>query len=403
MKKQKFLAATMLMACTAATPALAQDAPNTTEETVEYSTDKYKVETNHFWDNWFISAGAGGQVYFGDHDKQCSFGDRIGLALDASLGKWFTPGIGARIAYSGLTIKGATKIENNSTGEDVAHGTGERLVNAFECQYSKFSMSNLHFDVMFNLSNLFCGYNEKRVWNTTLWTGLGWGHVGSSPHQEVITANWGWLNTWRLCDALLLNLDIHGMITHDNFDGEGGGRFGEGMMSATIGLTYRFKQRGWGRTKTVIRYDESQLQAMRDRMNELSAENARLRDALAAGNQKEAETIVKKIAAANLVTFPINQSTLSNEARTNLGMLAEIIKEGDKNTVYTITGYADKGTGSVDRNQELSMQRAQAVYDCLVNEFGVNKYQLRMEYKGGVDNMFYDDPRLSRAVITRAQ
>lgn len=395
----------MLMACAAATPAFAQDAPTAAEETVEYSTDKYKVETNHFWDNWFLSVGAGGQVYFGDHDKQCDFMDRIGLALDANVGKWFTPGIGARVAYSGLTIKGATKWETDPN-EDSAHGTGEALDGGgapHYLQHSKFSMSNLHFDVMFNLSNLFCGYNEKRVWNTTLWTGLGWGHVGSSPHQEVITANWGWLNTWRLCDPLLLSLDIHGMITHDNFDGEGGGRFGEGMMSATLGLTYRFKQRGWGRSKTIIRYNEEELQAMRDRMNELSAENARLREAIAAGNQKEAEVIVKRIAAANLVTFQINKSTLSNEARANLGMLAEIIKEGDKNTVYSITGYADKGTGSVDLNTELSKARAQAVYDCLVNEFGVNKYQLRMDYKGGVDNMFYDDPRLSRAVITRAQ
>ena len=27
--------------------------------------------------NWFISAGAGPQVFFGDHDKQRKFGERI--------------------------------------------------------------------------------------------------------------------------------------------------------------------------------------------------------------------------------------------------------------------------------------------------------------------------------------
>lgn len=46
-------------------------------EYVEYSSDKYNVETNGFWSNWFVSVGAGGQVYFGDHDRQASFGDRI--------------------------------------------------------------------------------------------------------------------------------------------------------------------------------------------------------------------------------------------------------------------------------------------------------------------------------------
>ena len=59
-----------------------------TEEVVEYSDNKYKVETNTFWHNWFISVGAGGQVYFGDHDRQCDFGDRLAPALDIAVGKW---------------------------------------------------------------------------------------------------------------------------------------------------------------------------------------------------------------------------------------------------------------------------------------------------------------------------
>ena len=72
-------------------------------ETVEYSTDKYKVETNRFWSNWFVSAGAGVQVYFGEHDSQQSFGKRLSPALDIAVGKWFTPGIGVRFMYSGLS------------------------------------------------------------------------------------------------------------------------------------------------------------------------------------------------------------------------------------------------------------------------------------------------------------
>ncbi|MCS2517263.1 hypothetical protein NXW37_26985 [Bacteroides thetaiotaomicron] len=88
-------------------PAFAQT--STTEEKVEYSEDKYKVETNRFWSNWFISAGGGAQIYFGDHDKQVSFGKRLAPALDIAVGKWFTPGIGMRLMYSGLQQKGATQ------------------------------------------------------------------------------------------------------------------------------------------------------------------------------------------------------------------------------------------------------------------------------------------------------
>ena len=68
-------------------PAFAQT--STTEEKVEYSEDKYKVETNRFWSNWLISAGGGAQIYFGDHDKQVSFGKRLAPALDIAVGKWF--------------------------------------------------------------------------------------------------------------------------------------------------------------------------------------------------------------------------------------------------------------------------------------------------------------------------
>ena len=138
-----------------------------------------------------------------------------------------------------------------------------------------------------------------------------------------------------------------------------------------------------------------------EKLNQMSAENARLKNALDRGDKQQAQTIVKQIASANLVTFKIGKSKLSNEARANLGLLAEVIKQGDASAVYTITGYADAGTGSESLNERLSKARAEAVYDCLVNEFGVNKSQLKIDYKGGVDNMFYDDPRLSRAVITR--
>lgn len=374
---------------------------STMDEKVEYSTDKYKVETNTFWHNWFITVGGGAQVYFGDHDRQVDFGMRLAPALDVAIGKWFTPGIGVRLMYSGLQVKGATQkgALAHSTGVDVPGKGG----NGYWLEKQKFNMSNVHADVMFNLSNLFCGYNEKRVWNVSPYFGLGWAHVGEEPKFNDITANFGILNSWRLCSALDLNLDIRGTIVNDEFDGERGGAKGEGLFAATVGLTYKFKQRGWSRSKTVVRYDNDALNEMRRKVDELSAANEALKKALVDKNNAKAEVLVKKIAAGNLVTFKIGKSKLSNEARANLGMMAEVIKLGDSKAVYTITGYADAGTGSKELNERLSRNRAQAVFDCLTKEFGVSTSQLRMDHKGGVDNMFYDDPRLSRAVITRGE
>lgn len=177
------------------------------------------------------------------------------------------------------------------------------------------------------------------------------------------------------------------------------------MFTVAVGLTYKFKPRGWDRSKTVTRtvYDNDKINAMREQLNRMSEENARLQEALAQNDKEKAQTIIKQIASSNLIVFPIGKSDLSNQARVNLGMLAEVIKQGDPSTVYTITGYADAGTGTKEFNERLSKDRADAVYNCLVKEFGIDKSQLKLDYKGGVENMFYDDPRMSRAVITTSK
>ena len=373
-----------------------QSVYDTTEE-VMYDNDKYKVETNHFWDNWFVSAGFGGQIIFGNHDKQVKFFDRIAPALDIAVGKWFTPGIGVRLMYSGLSVKGATQKEGH--GEFPTHSTGVDVPgkggDGYWLMKQKFNFYNLHLDALFNMSNILCGYNEKRVYNCTPYIGLGWARVWESPQSMEVSANVGVLNSFRLNEALNLNLDIRGAYMSDRFDGELGGRWGEGVWSATVGLTYRFKQRGWGRSKTIVRTHDRQreLKAMQDKLNDMQAQLAQ--------RKRDSITVVRTLAAANFVIFKIDTWDLTNESRVQLGLFAETIKKADPNAVYIITGYADKGTGSIERNVILSKNRARVVYECLVNEFGVPKKQLRVDHRGGVDNMFYNDPRLSRAVITR--
>ena len=71
--------------------------------------DKYQVITNPFWSNWFFSIGGGASVMYGDNDQQLGdFGKRISPTMNISVGKWFTPGLGLRLQYSGLQAKGFT-------------------------------------------------------------------------------------------------------------------------------------------------------------------------------------------------------------------------------------------------------------------------------------------------------
>lgn len=389
-KKMLLVAVTMLVSGSM----LAQTKSSVEEEFVTYETDKYKVETNKFWSNWFISVGGGAQMLFGDHEKQMKFADRLSPALDVAIGKWFTPGIGIRFMYSGLSWKGVT--------QNGAYGNGKVYDASKWLEEQEANYFNLHGDVLFNLSNLFCGYNEKRIWNVSPYVSLGWARMLDAPKTNEITGSLGLINSFRLCSSLDLQIDVRGTVINDRFDGETGGRSAEGILSATVGLTYKFPKRGWNKVKTPV-YNDALWNEYRGKMNNLNAENERLKALLAEANSKPAETKVEKqiVVPDLIVTFRIGKSALTKEDRVNLGFLAKAIKEGDPKATYTITGYADAGTGSKKINEHLSKARAAAVYSCLVNEFGVDKSQLRVRHEGGVDNMFYDDPRLSRAAILR--
>ena len=365
-----------------------------TTTTIVENADKYKVETNRFWSNWFVTAGGGALIFFGDHNMQMKFGDRLSPALDIGFGKWFTPGIGVRFMYSGLTIKGATQNGSHSTGKvyDASQWLDEQ----------KFDFMNIHGDVLFNASNLLCGYNEKRFWSVTPYVGLGWILTWETPRARNFNASIGLINSFRLSSAFDLNLDVRGTATKDEFDGERGGRKEEGLLSVTVGVTYKFPRRTWGRsTVKTITFSDEELRLMREQLKAMNDENNRLKNELVETSNKVTERVVETniLSAPYLVTFQISRYALSNEARVNIGFQAKIMKE-NKNAVYTIIGYADKGTGTKEFNQFLSKSRAEAVYNCLVNEFGVPASQLKKTYQRRDDNMFYDDPRVSRAVIT---
>lgn len=380
--------------------ALAQSVNTVADSTVEVSSDKHRVVTNKFADNWFIGAGVGTQFFYGDHNRQMNFGDRLVPAFELHVGKWFTPGIGTRLAINGIKNKGVTQNGSHSLG--TVYDASQGLYN------QEFNYLNLHGDVLFNFTNLFKGYKPDRFYEISPYIGLGYMFTWDEPKSDEVSANLGLFNKFRLTSALDLSLDLRGSLVNDRFDGELGGRRDEGMLTAAVGVVYKFGTREWGKEKTTtIRYDNSEeINALRTKVNELAQSNEALKKQLAnARDSSVTDLIIEKnvLAAPILVTFPINRSTVSNEARVNLGFFAKIIKEGNPELRYHIVGYADKGTGSKSTNQRLSRERAEAIYNVLVREFNVPSSQLEVDYKGGVDNMFYDDPRLSRAVITIAK
>ena len=75
--------------------------------------------------------------------------------------------------------------------------------------------------------------------------------------------------------------------------------------------------------------------------------------------------------------------------------------QANPDQTLAIVGYADKDTGTSAYNMALSKRRAQAVYDALVNKYGINPDRLTIVAQGS-DSQPYDVNNWNRIVIFNA-
>lgn len=368
-------------------------AQNDADKGIEFP---HRVVTNGFWDNWFVGVGAGVNVYGGQHDQHMSLGKRFAPAVNAYVGKWFTPGLGVRANYSGLYWNGVAI--SPETGF-VRKGLGDGY------HKQKRNFVNMHADVMLNLSEMFCGHNPQRAYSFIPYAGAGIIHSTSQPKNDELTWHAGIINRFRITDRLAVNVELATAFFKDKFDGELSHKRAEGMYSALVGMSYRIGKKNFDRN--IIKYtgiDQSELDNANERANNLRAENEKLKEEIRKEKEMKAEPAVQVITTKTMapvyVLFDLGKSALSKAQRINLQYAAASIKSCT-DQVFTIEAYADNKTGSAETNKRLSSQRAETVKKCLVEEFGVPATMLRVDVKGGVDNMFYNDPALSRAVIIK--
>ena len=97
------------------------------------------------------------------------------------------------------------------------------------------------------------------------------------------------------------------------------------------------------------------------------------------------------------VRFSLNSSKITDTEMVNVYNIAEWMKANPEQNV-AIVGYADKDTGTSDYNMGLSKRRAQAVFDTLVNKYGINPDRLAMQAEGS-NVQPYDVNNWNRIVI----
>ena len=341
---------------------------------------KYSVATNSFWSNWFVSADLAYEAFYSYNENGKGFAKsplkdfRRNLGASVAIGKWFTPGLGLRTKVTGIWGRAVV-------GED-AEANSIKFWNAQE-------------QVLFNLSNLFCGYSETRVWNLIPYAGVGLLR-NCSDNVYAHGASIGLLNTWKLSKKVALNLDLGFNILDDEIKGAAlnNGDYGHNIASADryfaaeVGLTFNLGKGTWNKVPDVDAINalhQSQLDALNAQLADANAESERLNNLLKSHKCPEGKTItVKEIATAPVsVFFNIGKSKIaSRKDLQNVKALTEAA--ADKK--FVVTGYADSKTGSASFNQALSQKRAEAVADELVN-MGVSRDKIEIVAKGGVDEL----------------
>ena len=151
--------------------------------------------------------------------------------------------------------------------------------------------------------------------------------------------------------------------------------------------------------KTVYVTDNAELDRLNGEINKLRAENDQLKNRKPETKvEKEVVKTKEYVTYPHYVNFAVNETKVTDQETVNLQYVADMIKSvPDKK--FCVVGYADKQTGTSDKNAQLAKSRAQSVYDVLTKKYGVKASQLTLDSKGGVDTMFLNNSDLSRSVI----
>ena len=351
---------------------------------------KYHVVTNNFWANWYVQGGLNANALYSSQEKTDIKGNpfsalRGDLGFDVAVGKWFTPGIGLRTKFNGLWAKDVLEEGNH-------HAT---------------KFFNIQEDVMFNLTNLIGGYKEKRVWNISVYPGIG--YIRNLNEGEVnadYSLNFGILNSFRVAKHWNIFLDVWATVAEGSVFPNGEGvyhawnpfpnddapksqlRYWDKMLCATVGVTYNLGKCTWDYVPDVdalMAMNQEQVNALNAALKDQQDENARLRDMLA--NQKPAEPTIqtiKELASTSCsVFFDLDKTNIASHK--DLVNVQEMAKYAiDNNSKLVVTGYADSKTGSADHNQWLSVERAKTVANELI-KMGVKEENIEQVAAGGVD------------------
>ncbi len=405
------------------------------------SVEKKKYVAGGILDNWFVSVGAGlgSNIAKNSGLREASLFEELddhGLfQLDAAVGKWINPYFGARIHYSGHRMR------TNVVGYPRPHN---------------WNSTGLSANIMFNASSIFAGHKNERFYNLVPFVGYGIylsGEGEKTTVAPIIESSsepfivGGLINRFRITKCLDVNFELRASSTeikYVNSDHVSGEKLFP--VAATLGLGYNFgkhyardfKERdAVAPTKSHYKEAIKKSEPVEEVVTPTEAEPIKESKVVATTNTEATKKIeeveekpstveaVKVVPAAKATTseptesepttntlttlpsnttlsrslFEINSAQLSADDMKSIAEAAERIKGSTNN--FIIIGNADATTGTTSYNKQLSLERANAVYNTLINKYGISPSRLTVKANGG--NNEYEQIELNRFAIISVQ
>ena len=339
---------------------------------VSASAQEADKTVNVFTPHWYAQAQIGGQYTLGE----IGFGKLLSPNVQVGVGYNFNQVVGARLTLNTWQSK---------AGQNVAG-------NVYKWKWNYVAPM---VDATFNLTNLFCEYNPDRLVEVGVFGGIGaniaWGNDEAADAQKAILAGPGknlaevqaplenlWDGTktrfvarvganvdFRVSDRVKLGVELSANTLSDKYNSKKAGN-PDWYFNALVGVKVAL---GETHTTKVIPAPKP-VEKIIERIIEKPA-------------PAPAPKVESKVVEENFrrdIFFPIGNTNIAKSQSTKIAEIVEYMKE-NPDAKITLTGYADKGTGSAAFNDKIAARRAQTVYNKLAAK-GVAKSRMIKESKG---------------------
>ena len=339
---------------------------------VSASAQEADKTVNVFTPHWYAQAQIGGQYTLGE----IGFGKLLSPNVQVGVGYNFNQVVGARLTLNTWQSK---------AGQNVAG-------NVYKWKWNYVAPM---VDATFNLTNLFCEYNPDRLVEVGVFGGIGaniaWGNDEAADAQKAILAGAGknlaevqaplenlWDGTktrfvarvganvdFRVSDRVKLGVELSANTLSDKYNSKKAGN-PDWYFNALVGVKVAL---GETHTTKVIPAPKP-VEKIIERIIEKPA-------------PAPAPKVETKVVEENFrrdIFFPIGNTNIAKSQTTKIAEIVEYMKE-NPDAKITLTGYADKGTGSAAFNDKIAARRALTVYNTLAAK-GVAKSRMIKESKG---------------------